>query len=249
MKKIGGMATIKAREKSLYETLDSLYKQLDLIHVYLNDYETIPEEMQQKASEYKNVKFHLASDHAGDLGDAAKFYFIDNYKDELFYSLDDDLIYPANYAEKHQAFLRHFNYNIVASFHGTIFYEFPLNGFYRPKNPSNGFPCLDWVPFLQFVQFGGTGVMCQVASKTGFNFSRIGKDRNMADVWVGIHCQKTYTPIVVIPHLPKYILHTDRIDPLGTATIYGQDGEKDEPSEVVNRELTTLMLHTAIRNN
>ena len=119
MKKIGGMATIKVREESLYESLDSLYNQLDLIHVYLNDYETISERMQQKASEYKNVKFHLASDHAGDLGADAKFYFIDDYKDELFYSLDDDLIYPENYTKIHQNYLQHFNYDIITSFHSN----------------------------------------------------------------------------------------------------------------------------------
>jgi hypothetical protein len=248
MKKIGGMATVKVREESLYETLDSLYKQLDLIHVYLNDYETISERMQQKASEYKNVNFHLAKDHAGDLGDAAKFYFIGRHKDALFYSLDDDLIYPANYASEHQRYLRHFNYNIATSFHGTMFYEFPLRGFYNPKNWCAGFHYLSNVQHFQFVQFGGTGVMCQVASKTGFSFDKLGEERNMADVWHGIHCQKTYTPIAVIPHADKYILHTSRIDAWSTGTIWGRNKEADKPSEVINKELTTLILHTAIRN-
>ena len=63
-----GLASIKRRESSLHETLLSLVSQADRVSVYLNDYTELSPWME--SSQFDKVEFLLASNCAGDLGDA-----------------------------------------------------------------------------------------------------------------------------------------------------------------------------------
>lgn len=247
MKKVAGMATIQARQESMFDTLKSLSPQLDEIHVYLNDYDSISPIMKAKELLLKNVKFHLGKNLDGDLGDAAKFYFAEEFKSDYYFTVDDDLIYSDTYVNKHIAHLNYFSNSIITTYHARSFTDFPLKGYLKPQTLMMHHACLGTVSTAAWVQFGGTGVMCMVPEKVLFNKDIFGEERNIADVWIGIHSQRNNIPILVIPHNVGEVLATDKIDHLKDS-IWGESVQEDRPCHLINKELDSLKFITAVKN-
>jgi hypothetical protein len=241
MKKIACLATVQERQSSLLQTIASIYNQVDEVHVYLNDYERKPAILYVKVfNNFKNVKLHFGPELAGDLGDAAKFYFIDKLPECYYFTLDDDLFYPQNYVKKHLEFQEYFNNEIITTYHGRSLFKFPLKGFYHPELSSD-VKCLRESKYPQFTQFGGTGVMCIPTHKIKLALNDFGAERNMADVWVGIYSQRNNIPILTLPHAQGEITH-NKIDM--KTTTYSTCNKADAPKDVINRELDGLKLVT-----
>ncbi|GJD12814.1 hypothetical protein Gasu2_68830 [Galdieria sulphuraria] len=80
------MVSTWPRIQLLYDSLYSLAPQVDVIYLYLNDYEYIPP--------FLHIGFIqiVSSSESSDLGDIGKFY-VTPYSDYHF-TLDDDIIYP-----------------------------------------------------------------------------------------------------------------------------------------------------------
>lgn len=241
MKKIACLATIKERQSSLLQTIASIYNQVDEVHVYLNDYERKPAILYVRMlNDFKNVKLHFGPELAGDLGDAAKFYFLDKLPECYYFSLDDDLFYSKNYVKKHLIYQEYFNNEIITTYHGRSLFKFPLKGFYHPELSSD-VKCLHESKYPQFTQFGGTGVMCIPTNKIKLSLNDFGSERNMADAWVGIYSQRNNIPVLALPHMQGEITH-NKIDM--SKTIYSQYNKEDLPKTVINRELDELKLIT-----
>ena len=87
-----GMATIESRKESLKETVSSIINQVDKLIIYQNGYYEIFDFL-------KNPKIEVISSlHTGvDMGDAGKFYKLNEYDNCYYFSVDDDLIYPEKY--------------------------------------------------------------------------------------------------------------------------------------------------------
>lgn len=237
MKKIAGMASIKGRESSLRDTLASLVSQMDHIFVYLNDYDDFLEWM--NSSVFANVSFLLGKDCAGDLGDSAKFFKVSS-EPCYFFSVDDDLTYPKDYAEVMLKWLAKTNDNAFVTAHGKIFKEsIPLNSFLKKPN-AELFRCFHDVASEHFVHFGGTGVMCFNTTKIKFDMSIFGAERNMADVWVSIFAQRHSIPILSIPHSKGWLIHSDKFSLKDT--IFSRSVDEDKPCFVINRELESIGL-------
>jgi hypothetical protein len=245
MKKIAAMATIKSRESSLLQTLASIYNQVDEVHVYLNDYEEMPAVLYAKVIQnFKNVKLHFGPNLAGDLGDAAKFYFIDKLPECYYFTIDDDLFYSPGYVQNHIAHQQHFNNQIITTYYGRSFFDFPLQGYYKP-GLSAQVRCLNTLVSPQYTQFGGTGVMCIPTNNIKPSLNDFGAERNMADVWVGIYSQRNNVPILALPHKQDDITHNDiNLQ----ETIWATSHEKDLPRDVINRELSSLKFVTAVKH-
>lgn len=246
MKKIAAMATIETRQSSLLQTLTSIYNQVDEVHVYLNDYKEMPAVLYAKVIQsFKNVKLHFGPNLAGDLGDAAKFYFIDKLPECYYFTIDDDLFYSPNYVQNHIAYQQHFNNQIITTYHGHAFFDFPLKGYYKPGLSTHVY-CLNTLNSPQYTQFGGTGVMCIPTSNIKLSLNDFGTERNMADVWVGIYSQHNNIPVLAIPHKQGDITHNDiNLQ----ETIWATNHEKDLPCKVINRELDNLKFITAVKQH
>lgn len=243
MKKVAGMATIKSRQSSLLQTLASIYNQVDEVHVYLNDYKEMPAVLYAKVIQsFKNVKLHFGPNLAGDLGDAAKFYFIDKLPECYYFTIDDDLFYSPGYVQNHIAYQQHFNNQIITTYHGHAFFDFPLQGYYK-SGLSAQVRCLYTLDFPQYTQFGGTGVMCIPTNNIKLSLNDFGAERNMADVWVGIYSQRNSIPILALPHKQGDIIHNDINF---KETISATSHQKDLPCEVINRKLDELKFITKV---
>ena len=244
MKKIAAMATIKSRESSLLQTLASISNQVDEVHVYLNDYKTKPAILYAKINQsYENVKLHFGPNLAGDLGDAAKFYFIDKLPECYYFTIDDDLFYASNYVENHLYYQQYFYNQLITTYHGRSFFSFPLKGYYKPELSAHVY-CLETLSSAQYVHFGGTRVMCIPTNNIKLSLNDFGAERNMADVWVGIYSQRNSIPILGVPHKQGDVTHNN-IDL--NKTIWATSHEEDLPRDVINRELDKLKFITAVK--
>jgi hypothetical protein len=206
---ICGIATIKGREDALKETVHSIINQVDKLIVYQNGYKEI-------FNFLKNSKIEVYSslDTGIDMGDAAKFYKLSEYKNDYYFSIDDDLIYPSDYVKKSLDVLKKYKNEIIVTYHGRTLIE-NAKSYY--KDAKVKYKCLDDVSNYDFVHFGGTGVMAFHTSfvKVQFNYF---KHPNMADIWVGLFARENNIPILVIPHYENWIRYSDKFD--ANDTIY-----------------------------
>jgi hypothetical protein len=129
MRVIVGIATHKGREETLKRTLESLYKQVDDIHVYDNEKESF---------------------NATDNG---KFHFLHIYQKPIYaLTCDDDLIYPPDYVERMIEGIE--KYNSICTFHGR-----KLLGKGREYYKGHrSYACLHHFPNDCEIDVSGTGV-------------------------------------------------------------------------------------------
>jgi glycosyltransferase involved in cell wall biosynthesis len=200
---ICGIATVKGREESLKDTVESIIEQVDKLIVYQNGYKNIFDFL-------RNDKIEVISslDTGIDMGDAGKFYKVNEFKNCYYLSIDDDLIYPNDYVEAVVKKLKKYNNKIILSFHGRIL-DKNLNTYYNGH--LEVFRCLDEVKYDKFIHFGGTGVMGFHTSVVNISFDYF-EYPNMADIWIGLFARENNIPILCSSHNEKWIIHTKKIN-------------------------------------
>jgi hypothetical protein len=126
------IATQEHRLDTLKLTVESLYNQVDIIRIYLNDFKEIPK--------LPNPDNKITYTQGKDLTDNAKFYFL-NYQaqNEYYFTVDDDLIFSEDYI-KH-TIDKIDRYNCIVTYHGRI-----LQGLKKEYYRDHiAFLCLDTV--------------------------------------------------------------------------------------------------------
>lgn len=213
-----GIASMKSRKDQLERTLDSLASQVDLIIVYLNDYDEKPE----YARKYKNVEFYgpFISDNYKDLGDAGKFFgeqFLNQTMTTGYYfTCDDDLIYPKGYVRYMIDAIEYYERKYIVTLHGrnvpqtmlsiTDFYKDTIQHHFSKERQSD-----------MSIHIPGTGVMAyhmntmhvaqvEVARQyVSIDLGKMADYRNMADVHVGFLAQKNDIGCVLLAHKENYV--------------------------------------------
>ena len=112
------------RENNLKLCIDSLYKQADLICVYLNDYIKIPDFLKKP-----NIITYLSSDYIN-LSANGKIFFLDAITNGYIFTVDDDIIYPSDYVSKCIQCIQKYNREAAVCVHGSIFPE-TFNWYYE----------------------------------------------------------------------------------------------------------------------
>lgn len=107
------MATFPARRRQLRKAVASIIGQVDRLHVYLNNYQSIPDFLQQD-----RVVAHLPS--LGDLQERGKFYGAEGEKGYIFL-LDDDIVYPKDYVKRMVQEVERHNREAVIGVHGISY--------------------------------------------------------------------------------------------------------------------------------
>ncbi len=190
-----GIASFPEREKSLSETVNSLYDQVDYLHIYLNNYKTVPEFLNKP-----KIKTYLSSEFFGDLGDVGKFFaFFNNAAADSAYFLtgDDDIIYSKDYVKHIIDGINKYKRRSIISIHGRTFTNYPVKSYY--KDNALFYPCLRENKSDIRVHFCGTGVMGWHSSTIMFqneHFSYI----NMADIFVSSLAHSLNIPLIIITH-------------------------------------------------
>lgn len=194
------IATYPARAKSLRKMLDSIHGQFDVVRICLNGYDAIPDDLKH----YKCVIPET------DMQDCAKFmWFNERGLDEVYFTLDDDLIYPPDYRERMEALLHDCQ---VVTAHGHIITE--LKQDWHDGHIVKAFNAA--VPFMQHVHVGGTGCM---AIHPNMRIDLTEWVPGQADADFALACAETQTPIMLAPHIDQWIKQqTAEGTPLSTST-------------------------------
>lgn len=194
-KKFAGLAAIPSRELALKRVVNSLVHQVDQLGVYLNGWNYIPEFLN-----HPKVVVAMSQNH-GDLGDAGKFFWINDFEG-YYFSCDDDLVYPSDYVQRIIDKIKYYDYKAVVGWHGSVVSD-SFKDYYDPKD-RRVFSYSAGRPFDLDVHILGTGVL-------GFHSSTIKvslqdfERPNMADIFFARLGQEQKVKFVVMEHKPKEI--------------------------------------------
>lgn len=168
----------------------SIYNQFDCIRIYMNNYNG--EEHGLKDPEGK-----IYFTHGRDLADNAKFFFLPQPGDEpeLYFTLDDDIKFPANYRSKTESNLDKYR-GAVITYHGRKLYGKGLQ--YYKSHKCYRFSAR--VPYDEEIDVAGTGVTAwdtRYFNPSGLCYAQ---DVKMADMIFSYEAALNKVPIVVCEH-------------------------------------------------
>jgi len=140
---------------------------------------------------------------AENLKDTGKFFWAGTLKNEYYFTIDDDLLYPESYFTKHLKLLQA-NETAFISLHGKILKPEPTSF----RDFKINYHCLEQVLRNEYVNFPGTGVMVFDNSRYCLPLDLF-KYHGMTDLWVALFAQINKIPCIVRNHAAnelKYIL-------------------------------------------
>lgn len=193
---IAGIASIPERENALKLVINSIIKQVDEIFVYLNNYKSIPDYLK-----HHKIKAFLSKNEIDDLGDIGKFYKINKLKG-YYFTMDDDIVYPADYVIKMIDKIEQHKRKYVVSLHGRIFDKLPVHSYY--KGHTSAFQCLSLVKKDAFAHVVGTGVLAFHTDTIKIKLSDF-KASNMADIWFSKKCHDNNVKCLIMAHENRWI--------------------------------------------
>lgn len=130
------------RKKQLLTMLKSIEGQFNKVRLYYNGVKTRP----------AWVPSWVEVEVGEDLTDIGKFYFVEEGAKEYYFTLDDDILYPPNYAKDTVAAIQ--KNECIVTYHGRNL--IPTATDYYRTNPA--FRCLAGEPKNKFLMVPGTGV-------------------------------------------------------------------------------------------
>lgn len=221
-----GIASLPQREKGLRQAMDSLAHQIDEFHIYLNGYPEVPAWL----GERPGVFVHRSQDH-GDLGDSGKFFGYERTTAPWYFTCDDDIIYPNDYAEiLLDAAKRH---GTPVGVHGSIL-RYPVIGYYN-RNARHVLH-FKWKNNCdRRVHILGTGTMLidrrTVTALPRFDFP------NMADIWIAKFFAKRSIALHAVARGNKWLKDAD----VPAESIYSSNAEEQTDQRlIVDREAKAI---------
>lgn len=195
------MATVPWREKTLRQAIESLLPQVDCLNIYLNEWEEIPEFLNQP-----KINAVMSQSEAGDLGAKGKFYWCETVRD-FHLTVDDDILYPDDYVQEILHGLSRYP-KAVVSYHGSIL-NYPV--FTKRNNKLTHF-ARD-APKDMEVALIGTGVLAYDANELAVDFSKF-KSNYWADGWFSLQARNANFRCIVIRHKKDWLkpLPTEGLD-------------------------------------
>jgi len=195
MRVTANMATFPARRATMLAAVASIARQVDRVNVWGNGYDRAPAALKA----LPNVRFVPAGDC--DLAGAGKFAFLaDTQQPDYYLSLDDDFIYPADFAA--QLCEAAGRFHAVTTLHGCRFRR-PVRD-YRQREV---FGALRHVAEHQIAEMGGTGLMCHRPAQMRLGLEDF-PHRYANDYDMMVAARRRNVPIMVLPHPADYLLYT-----------------------------------------
>jgi len=195
---VAGIASMPERINYLEKTVEALRPQVDVLRVYLNNFESVPGFL-------KPGEGVLSSEAEGDLGDSGKFYWFDR-RDELnhdyYLTMDDDLGYPSNYVA---ALIEEFearNGQAIIGVHGSTFLP-RVSDFVDSRDQIYRFDAE--LKKSRSVHLLGTATTILSHRTIDRSLKDLSSLRNAADLHLGIAAQKQEIPMVVIARPANWI--------------------------------------------
>lgn len=120
---VGAMSTMPTRHNTAPEAIRTVVGQVDRLYLFLDGFDRVPD----YARDPKIVA--MRSQDRGDLKAKGKFLALgDLDRPALFFSFDDDILYPPDYVARLRAALEAYGHDAVVGAHGSVFTE-PLTSY------------------------------------------------------------------------------------------------------------------------
>ncbi|WP_082688845.1 FkbM family methyltransferase [Ruegeria marisrubri] len=212
-KLVGMLATFPERQEILRRTLPSMLSQLDELHVYLNNYDYVPEFLKMDG-----VHPILGRDALGDLRDNGKFYEIEE-KSGYIFTFDDDIFYPSDYVSRLVSEIETLDRKAVVGVHGVVFPKEKL----RYTENRTVFHFQDGAgPFL--CDLLGTGTVAFHSSTLPIAFEDFGTS-GICDLWFAIACHRHNVPLVSIARNKNWLIEAKKN--VGAIRLFDEAKEQD----------------------
>ena len=198
------IATYPPRKDSFIKVINNLLEIdiIDKIRIYLNEYDNIPDDFPNN----DKILYKLGKKN---LKDSGKYFWSSTFKNEYYFTLDDDLIYPKSFFINHVLLLKRYDNDIFVTSHGKEMVNDP-SVFNEYKKTYH---CLKEVKENEWINNGGTGVMT-------FDNSRfivpidLFQYHGMADLWISLYCQRSKIPILCRKHKFDELIYLEQNDTL-----------------------------------
>ena len=209
MKKIfAGVATMKDRQYALSKVIEAISPQVERLTIYC-DYEYTP----IYDNYYPNAVFIKRGDNPT-LGDAGKFAGLallekEEREDSVYITIDDDLIYPPDFASRLTNALDLYDRKAVVGFHGwnakpnqRSYHRDRMEVFHLRAPLAND-------TYAHVIGSGATAFYVPTLAGLGLSYFQ---RPNMADLWLSLFCNERNIPRVVLAHDPDYIPLSPYVD-------------------------------------
>lgn len=222
-----GVASIPGRVAGLEQAVSTMSAQVDEVDVFLNGYDKIPEFLKSVPS----INVYCSQDY-DDIGDAGKFFTFDPSRKEVYFSFDDDIVYPTDYADTLTDAA--YRYNVPCGVHGSLL-RLDKRVDYYDKNDRYVFHFRDKNSADRRVHVLGTGTLCIppgiIKDKPPFYF------RNMADIWIARQLSRQGTGQVCVARSYEWLKPYATVDD----SIYSLNLGKTTQALLVNNEIASII--------
>jgi len=199
---LAALASIPARAHFLPQALGSLRAQFDLVHVYLNGYKKVPDAVRELADEWVLDPENNGAER--------KFWWADR-RDVVYFTCDDDIVYPADYAQTMLAALDAAGRDHIVTGHGRVYLGKPI-AIHDTKPGSVGMFHLR-VDNPRPINHGGTGCMAWDASRV--HVPSRWQLKNIADMQLAVWAHRHEVPMMLVAHQAHWFKPLLLIDPRG----------------------------------
>lgn len=211
-KRIVAMATFPPRLDGMLETVRRLLPQCDVLHIYMNGYTERPAGL----PEDPKLDIILAGGDSPftDLGSHGKFYWVGD-EEGYYCSVDDDILYPADYIDKLVEGVERYGRKAIVGFHGGIYRlgqgtAFPVRGITRELRQLFGYSARQGTDVS--VHTLGAGVMASYPTAIGLNTTAFASAVGSGDDEdVALFSQRTGTPCVRLASKENWILPNSKV--------------------------------------
>jgi hypothetical protein len=169
---IFSLSTIPEREKNLSHILPNIIEQCDILYVNLIDYKNIPKILIDKKIIINRFK---------DKGSEIRFFdFNDVPEGSYFFTIDDDILYPKDYANRMIENMSKYDNNVVCCVHGSNIDKSMNKDFYKKNRKVYHFK--EELYENTEVMIPGVGTSCFFTGKVKIDISKY-VTKNMSDAY------------------------------------------------------------------
>lgn len=224
---VAGMATMPRRAELLKNALTVVLPQVDELHLFLDRFEDVPAHAQ-----HEKIRIYRSQDH-GDLRANGKLLGLTAApRDAIYFTMDDDIAYPANYVARMSAHLARYDFNVALGVHGLTLYP-PINRYLESRRST---PRSKPLRIDRAVHFLGTDTAVFPAWRADFDV-RQWDAFNMVDLMFGREMARRKIPRVIISR-PRSWVHD--VAPDDGHSIYAQLKIDDSRQTILARKLVEL---------
>lgn len=200
------MASQPRRAEYLPQVLGNLVRQVDQVAIWLNGY-AAPPDIVLELARAGVLRYELARDN---LGAEKKFHWAAEWAG-LYFTTDDDMIYPPDYVARMVEAVEHWDGQAIVACHGRTYK--PRAGHVNDLMPGSAGLFYTRIDQGHWVNHAGTGVMAWDARRV--HVPTEWPEKNLADMQLAVWAQRNKAPIWLLPHQAHWLRSLAPLDPKG----------------------------------